>query len=50
MIFLRLQKVLWNISTTIFGLWVMLDMMMWSEFETLDGNIDEQYDVIIGKG
>ena len=49
MIFFRIQKVLWNLSATLFSSWVLLDMMLWSEFETLDENIGDEYDVIIGK-
>ena len=49
MIFIRMQKVLWNLSATLFSSWVLLDMMLWSEFETLDENIGDEYDVIIGK-
>ena len=50
MIFFRLQKALWNISATVFSAWVMLDMMLWSEFETITSEkIDEEYDVVIGK-
>ena len=49
MIFFRIQKVLWNLSATLFSSWVLLDMMLWSEFETLDENIGDGYDVIIGK-
>ena len=49
MIFFRIQKVLWNLSATLFSSWVLLDMMLWSEFETLDENISDEYDVIIGK-
>ena len=48
MIFFRIQKVLWNLSATLFSSWVLLDMMLWSEFETLDENIGDEYDVIIG--
>ena len=47
MIFFRIQKVLWNLSATLFSSWVLLDMMLWSEFETLDENIGDEYDVII---
>ena len=49
MIFFRIQKALWNLSATLFSSWVLLDMMLWSEFETLDENIGDEYDVIIGK-
>ena len=49
MIFIRMQKVLWNISATLFSTWVLFDMMLWSEFETLDEAIGNEYDVIIGK-
>ena len=49
MIFFRIQKVLWNLSATLFSSWVLLDMMLWSEFETLDESIGDEYDVIIGK-
>ena len=49
MIFIRMQKVLWNLSATLFSTWVLFDMMLWSEFETLDEAIGNEYDVIIGK-
>jgi hypothetical protein len=45
----RLQKGLWKLSSTIFSAWILLDMMIWSEFETIDGSIKEEYDVIIGR-
>ena len=49
MIFIRMQKVLWNLSATLFSTWVLFDMMLWSEFETLDEAIGNEYDVVIGK-
>ena len=49
MIFIRMQKLLWNLSATLFSTWVLLDMMLWSEFETIDEAIGNEYDVIIGK-
>ena len=49
MIFIRIQKVLWNLSATLFSGWVLIDMMLWSEFETVDENISGEYDVIIGR-